>query len=255
VPKVTKNQTGLGQVAIIIIVLVGLAVVGLIVWSLTKSNKPTNSTNTANTSSNHPNIAASPAESSACLQAYNDSALCAFAEHMDVATLNYEATGTATSSTGTTSSFTIQNDGKGDKDMVYSANGKQISYIILDGQTYIQDGSGTTWLEYTGAASSSADVPADPTSGFTLNFQNSTPASVQVTKEGTATCGSLTCYKYKVIETSAPTTTTYVYFDTSSYLLRQWTYSDSSDGAAVNLTFTYPAVVISKPSPVQQINT
>jgi hypothetical protein len=249
---VTKNQKGLGQVAIIILVLVGLVIIGLIVWGLTKSNKPSN---TANTASNHPNISASPAESAACLKAYADNALCAFAVHMNVSTLSYEATGTTTSSTGTESNFTIQSDGKGDKDMVYIADSKQISYIILDGQTYIQSGSGTTWLEYTGAASTTADVPADPTSGFTLNFQNSTPASVQVTKDGTTACGSLTCYKYTVIEASASTTTTYVYFDTANYLLRQWTYSDSTDSTAVNLTFTYPTVVITKPSPVQQINT
>lgn len=249
-PKLKNHEKGVGSVFIIAIVVV-LAVAGVVTWQLTKKSSPktpssTNSTNTANTSGS---------VSSSCLKAYNDNALCAFAEHANISNQEYVATGTATNSTGSKSTYTVKNDGKGNTEVTYSSNGQQLSSINLDGATYIQTGTSSSWLEYSGTSLGAATAAPNPTSGFKLDFTTSTPAGVSVTKEGTTSCGSLTCYKYKVIDSSTPTATEYVYFDTSSYLLRQWTSNDTSSGISVDLTFSYPSVTITKPSPVQQIST
>ena len=189
----------------------------------------------------------------ACLKDFSDSKLCAFAEHTALSTMQYVAVGTATNAAGTSTSFTVKSDGKGDKDITYMSGSEQISAVILDGITYVQESAGGTWYEYTTGGSSF--TAADPTLGFTFNFNQATAAGVSVTKEGTAACGSLTCYKYKVIDSTIPGGTAYVYFDTNAYLLRQWTSTNTTTGISVNLTFSYPAVTITEPSPVQQTTT
>jgi hypothetical protein len=245
--KLSKNQKGIAQLYVIIAVIIVLAAGGVIAWQATKKSTPTapSSTASANTAT----------VSSACLKSYNDSALCAFAEHTKIADQQYVAIGTATSGTGTTSTFTVSNDGKGNTEVIYGSNGQEISSISLGGITYIQVGTGTTWLEYSSSTLGSAGVAPNPTSGFDLNFNTATPAGVTVTKKGTSACGSLTCYGYKVADVSTPTTTTYVYFDTHNYLLRHWTSNDTTTGVSVNLTFSYHLVTIAKPSPVQQVTT
>jgi hypothetical protein len=245
--KLSKNQKGMAQLYVIIAVIIVLAAGGVIAWQATKKSTPTAPSNTA--SANTATV------SSACLKAYNDSSLCAFAEHTKIANQQYVAIGTATSGTGTTSTFTVSNDGKGNTEVIYGSNGQEISSISLGGITYIQEGTGTTWLEYSSSTSGSATVAPNPTSGFDLNFNTATPVGVTVTKEGTSACGSLTCYGYKVVDVSTPTTTAYVYFDTHDYLLRHWTSNDTTTGVSVNLTFSYHSVTIAKPSPVQQITT
>jgi hypothetical protein len=246
--RLSSNEKGVGGSLVIIVIVVVLAVAGVITWQLTKkspSSTPTSSSVSAKTAS-------SAAVSSACLKQFNDNSLCAFAEHTNISSQQYVAMGTATSATGTKSTFTVKNDGKGNTEVIYGSNGQQLTSISLDGVTYIQSAPGGTWYEYSGSSLSSATSVPNPTSGFNLNFTTTTPAGVKVTKIGTASCGSLSCEEYKVVVASAPTATQYVYFDTSDYLLRQWA-SNEPGGVSVNLTFSYPAVTITKPSPVQQI--
>jgi len=246
--KLTRDENGIGQVLIIVLIVIVLAVAGGVVWKLTKKNSNTNTSSTTTSAT-----ASKPAISSACLKSFNDNSLCAFAEHTNINSQQYVATGTATTATGATSTFTVQNDGKGNTEVAYGSSGKQISSISLDGVTYIQEGAGTTWLEYSSASLGQAAAAPNPTSGFNLNFTTTTPAGVTVTKQGTAACGALSCNKYKVVVAATPGATQYVYFDSKDYMLRQWTSSDPSTGINVNLTFSYPSVTITKPSPVQQI--
>lgn len=241
--KLAKRQDGLSSLLIIALVVAVLVVVGVVIWQVTKTS-PTKSVSTTVSGTN----------SSACVKAVGSSSFCAFATNSNISSKEYIATGTATTSSGQTSSYTVQNDGKGNTEVTYTSAGKQISAITLDGSTYLQSGSGTTWIEYTGSQSSAVSVP-NPVSGFNLNFTSNIPKGVTVNSEGTAACGSLTCNKYKVNLASTATATQYVYFDTSNYLLRQWTFSDSSTKISVNLTFDYQSVTITKPSPVQQIST
>lgn len=244
----TRNEKGIGQVLLIAIIIVVLVLAGGVIWKLTKKNSNTN-TNASTTSAS----GSQSAVSSTCLQSFKDRSLCAFAEHTNINSQQYAATGTATTAAGATSTFTVQNDGKGNTEVTYSSSGKQISSISLGGATYIQEGAGTTWLEYSSAALGQAAAAPNPTSGFNLNFTTTTPAGVTVTKQGIVACGSLSCDKYKVVVAATPGATQYVYFDSKDYLLRQWTSSDPSTGVHVDLTFTYQPVMITKPSPVQQI--
>lgn len=167
--------------------------------------------------------------------------------------MQYEAAGTVTTSSGTTYTFTDEHDLSGNKDLSYTSGTKQISIITLNGIIYYQDGTGTIWYEY--ASGNAPSSLTDPTGSFNFDFTAATKAGLSVTKEGTATCGSLTCYEYRVTDTTDPGGIAYIYFDTSSYLLRKWTSTNSVTGLSSNMTFTYPSVTIAKPSPVQVVTT
>lgn len=244
--RLSKQEGGIGQVFIISLIVVIAAVTGVIIWRITKSDndskKNTNISVPANYSS----------ETNQCMRLLNNSLFCSFAKNTDISKQQYIATGTVTSSSGS-SSYTIQNDGQGNTQVTYIANGNQVSAISLDGSTFIQTGASATWLEYSGNNLGSAAV-TNPVSNFNLNFSSYIPAGVTVDSQGTAACGSLTCNKYKVNVASNPTATQYVYFDTSDYLLRQWTCSNLTSNTSVNLNFSYEPVTITRPTPVQQIS-
>lgn len=253
--KLIKNENGIGQVLVIAIIVVVLVVAGLIIWQATKTKKSPTS-NIAPTSASTTKTTSKPLVSSACQKVFNDSSLCAFAAHSNISTMAYNATGTSTSATGSKSTFTVVNDGKGNTEVTYSNGGQLLTSVTLDGNTYVQTGAGGTWYEYSGSSLGSAQSVPNPTSGFNLNFTTSIPAGVSVSKVGTSACGNLTCNQYKVTDSSTPTTTEYVYFDTTNYLLREWTSNDTSTGVSVDLTFSYPSapITIKMPSPVQQIS-
>lgn len=243
-----KSKKGIGQVAVILLVVV-IIIVGIVVWQTTQKK----SSNTKSTNSTTTQTSNNPAESSSCLKAYdNDKALCAFAEHMSINTQQYTAIGTVTNSSGVQSNYTVKNDGKGNREVSYTSGSTQVSSVTYDGSTYVQTGADAAWYQSPKTATTGT-VSTDPTSGFTLNLSNGKTAGVEVTKEGTASCGSYSCYKYKVITTNAPNATQYVYFDSSKYVLREWTYDNPTSGMSVDLTFSFQPVTISKPSPIQQL--
>jgi hypothetical protein len=247
-PKSNKSESGLGQIFIVAIIIVVLAVAGVLIWSLTKNSNNNSSSNSTTSTANTADV------NSNCQNYYHDSILCAFANHIGLSAYSYTASGTATSSTGTQSSFTFANDGKGNREITYTSSAGKLSMIVLDGSEYIQSGSDTTWLEYSGSNISSATPVPDPTSNFNLSFSSTELAKYSFAKEGTVACGRLSCVKYKVNIVASPAITQYVYFDTSSYLLRQWTYNDPATGVSVNSNLSYQAVTITKPSPVQQVS-
>ncbi len=248
--KISKNEKGIGAILLTVLIVLLVVVVAGTIYELTKKPAKTATVTTTTKTATTP----SGQYSATCYSAFHDKALCTFANHTNISTQQYVATGTTTSATGAQSTFTVKNDGMGNSQISYTNSGKTINEISLDGKVYIQTSAGGTWLEYDNASLGASTVP-NPTSGFNLNFQTSTPAGVTVTSQGTAACGNSTCDKYKVITNSNPNATQYVYFDTSSYLLRQWTSSDASTGIKVNLTFSYEPVTIQTPSPVQQITT
>ena len=247
--KSSKSESGLGQIFIVAIIVVVLAVVGIVIWSLTKGSKNNSSANNSKSTSS------TVAVNSNCQNYYHDSTLCAFANHIGLSTYAYTSSGTATSSSGTQYNFTFKNDGKGNREMIYAANGEQISVIMLDGAEYVQTGTGTTWLEYSGSNLGSAMTIPDPTSSFNLSFTKTELAKYSFDKEGTTACGNLSCVKYKVNVLASPNLVQYVYFDTSSYLMREWSYTNTTTGGSATINISYPAVTITTPSPVQQVTT
>lgn len=245
--KLSDKQMGISRIIVVVAVVVVLAVAGVLTWALTKKSSTTTGTSTP--------AASTVAVNSNCQNYYHDGTLCAFANHISLTSYAYVATGTATSSSGTQYSFTLKNDGKGNREMVYTANSEQISAIMLGGAEYVQSGTGTTWLEYSGSSLGVATTIPDPTSNFNLSFTQAELAKYSFDKEGTAACGSMSCVKYKVNILATPSIVSYVYFDTSSYLLREWTYNNPSTGTSVTFNVSYQTVNITAPSPVQQVTT
>jgi outer membrane lipoprotein-sorting protein len=249
--KIAKAEKGLSSILITAIIVVILAVAGVVIWQVTKKSPTSNTaaTNTASTTS-----AANANISSACLKIFNDDKLCAFAEHTDIETIEYVATGTAVNGSGTSGSFTVQHDSSNNSSIVYTTSSKQLSEINFDGATYVQNGSGTTWYEYTTSNQASAAGIPNPVSSFELKFNTGNGNGYTAIKDGTAPCGNLTCYKYQVKVASSPDTTQYVWFDTKDYLLREFSYNDSSTGISADINFSYQSVKIAAPSPVQVVS-
>jgi len=237
-----KEEQGLGHLLVVVLIVVVLAVVGGAGYEVYKANnKPKASTNSTTVSSS----AAVPATDAACLTIYHDNNLCKFAEHANFNSMPYKATMTVVSS-GATSTWTTESDGKGNTSSSITGNGVTIGTIELDGDDYIQSTAGGTWYEYpSGSTSPSTDT--NPLSGVSLAVGSTTTYKPL----GTGPCGNLTCFEYSVSESSTPGTTLDVWFDTSHYLLREMKSTDAS-GNTFDATFTYPSsVTISKPSPVQ----
>jgi len=248
--KITKNENGVGNIFIISLIVIVLVIVGVIIWQVTKKSPTSNTTNTANTASTtNVNV------SSACMKVFNDKSLCAFAEHTDIDTISYTATGTAVEGTsGNQVTFTVEHDTKNNTFLTYSVGNQQISVINFNGITYMQDGIGSTWLEYTTSSAAAAAGIPNPVGSFELKFNSGTGNGYTAIKDGKATCGKLECYKYQVEVAANPNMTQYVWFDTKDYLLRQYSYSNSTSGTSAKITFIYQKVTIAAPSPVQKVS-
>jgi outer membrane lipoprotein-sorting protein len=236
--KLQNNEQGIAQILIIIIAVVVLGAVGFVGYKVaTKNKSKTTSSSTATTN----------AVSSSCLSTYHDANICHFASFStSFDKTAYTATITTTQQ-GTTSTLTMKNDGKGNTAMTGTSDGQQFNSILLDGNTYI--GSGGTWMEY--KSGSTAPTQSNPTSNMNIGVGTK---GITFKNLGTDACGSQSCFKYQVTDAAMAGTTQYVWFDNSSYKLREWKYSDGS-GNSTDMTISYGAVTITAPSPVQVIPT
>jgi outer membrane lipoprotein-sorting protein len=242
-----KDEQGVAHLLLIVLAVIVIAGVGVTAWRVTASHKatPTKTSTAATTTSS--STAVSSTANASCLATYHDANLCKFASNStDFDKTSYTATITGTQS-GTTSTLTLKNDGKGNTELSGSANGQSLNSITLDGVTYIQTGSSGTWLEY---PSGTTAPTSNPTSSMDIGVGNS---GITFKALGTAACGSLTCYKYQVTDSSTPTATQYAWFDNKNYELRQWQYTDGSGNTDV-MTVSYGTVNITKPSPVQSVS-
>lgn len=238
--KLHKNESGITHLLIIILAVVVLAGIGAVGWKVASDHKST-TTGTGSTA------AKSTATDSSCLAIYHDSRICNFAAFSTSFNKTaYAATITQTKS-GTTSSLTYKNDGKGNTELSTTSNGDTINAITLDNVEYIQDNGTGPWIE----SDTGATAPTtDPTSSMDIGVGNS---GITFKYIDTESCGSLTCFKYQVTDATAPTATQYVWFDNSSYKLRQWQYTDAS-GDTTDMNVTYTTVNITKPSPVENLS-
>ena len=248
--KNLKDERGFTHILVVVLAVIVIAAIGAVGYRLTMSKKPA-SANTGNSSSssNTSTSSSSNGESASCLATYHDANLCHFSSFAsDFSKTAYTANLTESQS-GTAYTMTLESDGKGNTSLSGNSGGSQINTIELNGVTYLE--SGGTWLEYpAGSSSSSAAAAANPTSDMNIGLGS----GITYKNLGTAACGSLTCYKYQVTDSSMPSSTQYVWFDTSSYKLREWQSTSGSTGM-VTMTVNYQPVTITKPSPVQVIST
>jgi hypothetical protein len=248
--KLFRDENGLSRSVLVVAIIVILAIVGLITWSLTKGSPKTNTANSMTTTSGK----VTNSETSACIAAYHDSELCSYASNINLFSYAFQSSGTASNPSGT-ASFVMKNDGNGNHQISYTTASRQLSLIKLDGNTYIQTSAGSTWLEYTSSDTNIPDTVPDPTSYFNMTLSSASAQDYTFTKVGPAACGSQSCMEYSVSVVAKPSVTQHVFFDTSSHQLMEWEYSDASTGGSVNATFTYGSVNIAKPSPVELVTT
>lgn len=240
--KLQQDEQGIGHVLVVILVLVVIAAIAVVGWKVASNKK---SSTSGSSSSNSSTAAASTADSS-CLATYHDNNLCKFAANStDFDKTAYTANLTVTQS-GTTSTMTLESDGKGNTELAGTSDGQTFNSITLDSVTYIQSGSSDPWIEYPSGTSAPT---TNPTSTMNIGVGSS---GITYKSLGTAACGSLTCFKYQVSDSSTPSATQYAWFDSSSYKLREWQYNDGS-GNTTDMTITYGNVNITKPSPVESL--
>ena len=242
--KLRKNQQGLAHIAMVVLVILVLVAIGLVGWKVATSRKTsTNSSSSSSTTSS----TSSSASTSSCMAQYHDNRICSFATSANsFSKTAYTATLTITQS-GATSSATLENDGKGNTELSTTGNGSTLNSITLNGKTYIQSGGTGTWIEY---STGSSAPTTNPTSDMNIGVGSTGISFKYITTES---CGSLNCYKYQVTDSATPSSTQYVWFDTSAYKLRQWQATDAS-GNTTLMTISYTSVNITTPSPVQQFS-
>lgn len=241
IKKLGSDERGIGHLLVIVLGVVVIAAVGVVGWRVASNNKKTPASSSASTT------VASTAADTSCLASYHDSRLCSFASNStSFDKTAYTATITITQS-GATSTMTLENDGKGNTDLSGTGSGQVVNAISLDGNNYIQTNGSGPWIEYPAGTSAPA---SNPTSSMNIGVGSTTISYKYI---GTATCGSLTCYKYAVTDKLTPAATQTVLFDTSSYKLRQWNYTDGS-GNTTDMTITYGSVNITAPTPVETLS-
>ena len=240
--KLQDDERGVGHLLMIIVAVLVLAAIGVVGWKVA-SNKSSNPSSNLSSADK----ALSKAKQSSCMTAYNDSKLCSFAAFSTAFNKTaYTATLKATQQGGTSSTFTIKSDGKGNTELVSTGSGQQIDAITLNGTSYIQSNGTGSWIAYPSGTSAPT---LDPTTGMDIGVGSSGLAYKYLGKEA---CGSLTCYKYQVASSLTPGTTQYVWFDNNSYKLREWSYTDGS-GNSTDMAVNYSSVNITMPSPVESL--
>lgn len=221
--------------AVIVVLVVGLATWMVIGGQKAGSKDNSNGTKTTNT------IYAS------CMTNYHDSRLCKFAsQYTPLAKTAYQATVVVTSPQGTVSNLTYSSDGGGNSEVTGTSDGQQLSSIQLRGADYIRV-TGSGWIEYP-AGATNTPAQTDPTANLNIAVGQS---NLSFQYLGTQACGSMTCYKYQVVDRTQPTATQDMWFDTTSYKLRQWTYHGST--GSTSMTISYQPITIAAPSPVKVI--
>jgi hypothetical protein len=247
------DERGFAHILLVVIGVVVIAGVGVVGWKVASTNKSTTkSSSTSNTTAkgSSSSSGSSVAADASCLAQYHDANICHFASNStSFEKTAYTATLTLVQNGSTTSTSVLKNDGNGNTELTGSGGGDVINAITLDNNMYVQSNNTGPWIQY---PSGSAAPASNPTSNMNIGVGS---AGISFKSLGTAACGSLTCYKYQVTSTSPldAGATQDVWFDTSSYKLREWYYSTSA-GNSTDMTISYGPVSITKPSPIESLS-
>lgn len=245
--NIHKDQRGLGAVVIVLIV-VALAAVGGIGYFVYNKQKDKDS---GNTSQSAEQKAAASAAEAACKAEANDEDFCKWASnYANALSDKVSYTATITGGEGTT---VLKSDGKGNSYMSSETGEGKAEYITLAGTTYMKSPGSDIWYRFPKGDDTASAPVADseqPSYDFTDTNDDTTPVAKTIYKNlGKEPCGSLTCIKFQTYEESTPGDTTTVWFDTKDYLTRKMEMVTA--GSTSTIVYTYEAVTISEPSPVQ----
>lgn len=134
--------------------------------------------------------------------------------------------------------------------------GSYASEQITIGKTaiYTKTPNGTWWKQ-TITENKPTDTPViektDLEEPSADNDQEETKNTTSYKPLGKEACGSLTCFKYQVVEADRTDSTDYIWFDTKSYQLRRST-SDTPDQTS-DTTFVYDSVKVTAPSNYKEL--
>ncbi|MFA5135809.1 MAG: hypothetical protein WC489_00270 [Patescibacteria group bacterium] len=138
---------------------------------------------------------------------------------------------------------------------VTKENGKEISNMITIGNvTYTKDMVDGTWMKFV----LKTEGEKTPLAGFDPEELMSQFADTVQTDDalvykamGKEVCGSLTCFKYQVVNQMIADPKQYIYFDDKEYIMRKMR-MEFANGMVTESTFEFKKVTIEEPSLIKQ---
>lgn len=180
----------------------------------------------------------------------NDKDLCKFMSNFKG--LENMSAKSVTTIDGKKTETTMDIQGTDKSHITTTADGKEESnYISIGNTTYMKDYSDNKWWKST---VDTKDTAGSEKTDWKAEFEKSVNDSADKTtykKIGKEACGSLTCFKYQVIDPQNTESTEYIWFDTKNYSLRK-TRSEAK-GTVTETTFNYDGVNITEPSPTKDM--
>jgi hypothetical protein len=144
----------------------------------------------------------------------------------------------------TQSKIIIASDKQGNLSLASSKNNAiQGESVLFDNTQYIKDLKSNTWA-----------VSPTPPDSTLRDFKEKTISEINRTGENASyvfirgvSCGNLTCMKYQRVLSKNDPVKTFLFFDTTSHLLREVT-TTTANGTTTDTTFSYDPVTLTRPS-------
>ena len=187
---------------------------------------------------------------------FNDAELCKYINKgmaQDMSKLNYTIKTTNIDPEGKISNGEMKMDNKGNSQIVSSEKGKETSNIIVMGNiTYMKDFTDNKWFKMENESEDGQEMGDMPNMESIKEEFEKQQENIEYKKIGKEACGTLTCFKYQIIDPTLTDTTQYIYFDDREYLMRKMSTKDQS-GYSYEMIFEYGPVTITAPSPVKEM--
>lgn len=233
-----KNQQGIAHIALVVIILAVLGVIGFAGYTVVKGKKDGGVSNS---------VAKAVAEAK-CEE--EDKNICKFQAGWKAQ--EYYTIVSKTSGDGVNSESTYRTEGE-DKFHLTASGETPYEMIVIGDTTYTKASTGTWWKKTTKKEevkqfSDSYDFDTEDEDTTSDEPKDTTTYKAL----GTEPCGKLTCYKYQVIDSSAPDDKSFIWFDTKDYQLRK-TRDEAKDGTVSESTFNYDKISIKAPTPVKEL--
>jgi hypothetical protein len=237
---VHKNQLGLAHLGLILVAVVVIGAIGFAGWKVANNSKAKTSTSTADTNELDAAVKAKCDKS-------KDKDLCRFFSSSWKESRNYKVTDTDIVGDSTITVF--EADGNNYHEVVTGEHNYE--EISID-QTTIYTKAGDVWYKET------IDEPIqDP---IVFNREHLVDPDVEnpsrehkVTYNflGKEACGTLTCFKYEVVDYYTQNGKRWIWFDDKEYQLRK-SRQETTNGVGEKV-FAYENISVSVPSPVKEL--
>lgn len=245
--RLLKDQRGIGHVVeIVIIAIIVLGVGGFIawrVWGTQQSNGTNNSTNSEAQSALQQAIANATCD-------YDDKDLCKFMTSWRLnSDIKVESKQTVDGQT-TSSTYSSTNNGA-NFHLVMDVNGMPYEGITIGTTQYTKDNTDGSWWKQTIEVAEAAEASSDYDYEFDEPGDSTATNQTSYKKLGTEQCGSLTCFKYQIVDPSNPQLNQYIWFDNQTYQMRRMLMEDST--SSTDQTFSYENISVVAPSPTKDL--